>query len=661
MFLTLLTVLLFCSPLIFLAPKRWKAWGALTIVGAGVVAVAGIVAEVYRFGNVVLWEGRSLMFGAESLGADPLAALLLIVIATGGVAVTLYSKGYLKDYIERRSGAHLSLHYVSLTVLFLSMIFVVLCRGGFWFLASWEVMTIASFVLIMFDAGKKEVRKAALNYLILMHVGFVFIVAGFVTLHAAGLPATFESIALYCASHNPMPLFLLFLVGFGMKAGVFPLHIWLPEAHPAAPSHISALMSGVMIKMGVYGVLRTAMGLGADHYATAGTILFALGAVTGIYGVLLAAIQTDIKRLLAYSSIENIGIIFLATGAWLMALGTGNTFAALCALSGALLHTLGHSLFKVLLFFGAGNIYSRTHTTAIESLGGVAKKMPLTAALFVFATAAICALPPLGGFVSEFMIYFGFASTLASGSGGVLAALGGLLALSLVGGMVVIAFTKLYGVVFQGTPRSAAVGEAREAETESIAAAALPVAGILLIGFAPGVIVPNIFKIAARMSGMGDASYYTGKIADIMEGISATSAILTGIVLVLWLWRGMALRKRAIDRGPTWGCGFTAPNARMQYTGESFTEGLQSIATSLTKTTSEGSAVDKGETFPGRHNFAIRRRDKIEGLFNAWWVELLKMVNSRVMRLRTGKVNNYVLYALLFFLVVLILSLLGML
>ena len=246
---------------------------------------------------------------------DALSALFTLLVAAGSVASALYAKGYVDRYLDRKPAAHISLHYFAFTLLSLSMTAVVTASGGYTFLFWWELMTLSSFVLILFDAERKEVLKAALTYLVMMHLGFFALLIGFVVLQAAEGSADFGALAGYFAAHRPLPLLLVFLAGFGMKAGLFPMHVWLPEAHPAAPSHVSALMSGVMIKTGVYGVLRTAMYLPAgETLATAGVILLGAGIVTGLWGVLLAAMQNDIKRLLAYSSIENVGIIFIAIG-----------------------------------------------------------------------------------------------------------------------------------------------------------------------------------------------------------------------------------------------------------------------------------------------------------------------------------------------------------
>ena len=475
-FLYSLLVLTASSALIFAAPLRAKAWTTLALVGAGIAVLGTQAAVVLATGRThTLWTAApGPLFGGDSGSMDPLSALFVLIIGLGALASVLYSRGYLAHSLSEKSPAHVSLHYASLFTMSYAMLGVVTSDGGYSFLFFWELMTVASFLLILYDARRREVRRAALSYLIMMHIGFVLLLAGFVRLDAVTGSASFAALGEYFAVRPALPLFAVFLAGFGMKAGLFPMHVWLPEAHPAAPSHVSALMSGVMIKTGVYGILRVVCALdGAETIRTAGIVLLCAGIATGVWGVLLAAAQNDVKRLLAYSSIENVGIILLGVGLATLCKASGNDFAALCGLTGALLHTLNHSLFKSLLFFGAGNLVTQAHSTSLDALGGVARHMPVTAMLFLAGSAAICALPPLNGFVSELLIYLGLFDGIASGSDA-LSCGAGLAALALIGGVAVLAFTKLYGTAFLGSPRSHEVAEASEADACRLTAMALP-------------------------------------------------------------------------------------------------------------------------------------------------------------------------------------------
>ena len=658
-YLYLLLALALLVGALFIAHLRSKVWVAFAAVTAAAAAVAVPAVSVLAGAPaMVLLRAEGPLFGAEELAIDPLSALMLLIIGVAGISTVLYSRGYLQGYLNKKSSAHISLHYASLTTLVLSMMLVVMSGGGFSFLLSWELMTIASFLLILFDAERAEVLRAALAYLIMMHIGFVFLVAGFVGIDAACGSARFADLPACFAAGRTIPLFLLFLVGFGMKAGLFPMHVWLPEAHPAAPSHVSAIMSGVMIKTGVYGVIRVAWSVtDPAQMHTVGVIILAAGIVTGLWGVILAAAQNDAKRLLAYSSIENVGVIFIGLGISLLGRAAGNQAVAVTAMCGTLLHTVNHSLFKSLLFFGAGNIYSKMHTTLLDRFGGVAKHMPVTAILFLVGTAAICALPPLNGFAGEFLIYSGMLDSVSDGTDTLYAA-GGLIALALIGGVVMLAFTKLYSTVFLGSPRHHHVAEADEVDDCRIAAMGIPVAGIAAIGLLPQYAVRMVARVADCFAPAA-AQIMEAETIPVLERVSLTGWLLLIVIALLYVAKSRAQSRRTVAQGPTWGCGFTSPNIRMQYTGESFAEGLESIATSLTQNTVEGRAVGKSEIFPSAHNYNVRHKDRIDRLFAAWWMELLRLINKRIMRLRTGKINHYILFALLFLVAVFLLSLLN--
>jgi formate hydrogenlyase subunit 3/multisubunit Na+/H+ antiporter MnhD subunit len=661
MYLYSLIAAMLVALVIFLVPKRYKVWVATGVVS--LVALAAITVAVMAFMGqpVELVKFVTPFFGEESLAVDKLSALMLIIIAVASVATVLYSKGYVAGYLERYSEAHISMHYTALVTLVVSMMLVVVSSGGFSFLFAWELMTIASFMLILFEADRQEVRRAALNYLVMMHIGFLFLVVGFVMLYNVTGSANFAAINAYYEHANLLPLFVILFIGFGMKAGLFPMHIWLPEAHPAAPSHVSAIMSGVMIKTGVYGIIRIMQveELRADMLFTIGLIVLVSGAVTGLWGVILAAMQNDIKRLLAYSSIENVGVILIGLGIAAVGHAAGSPLVGMCGMCGALLHMVNHSLFKTMLFFSAGNIYSKMHTTAMNQMGGLAKHMPITAILMLFATVAICALPPLNGFVSELLIYIGMFNGVSNGYE-VLYSVTGIIVLSLIGGIVVLAFTKLYSVVFLGSPRSHHVAESTEVDSLRIVAMSIPAAFILIIGLAPQYVIIPISHVAEEVTNSVN-TIAVEHFAPTLESLSYVSIAFILVVTLLFFIKRRAQRNRTIAEGPTWGCGFTAVNTRMQYTGESFSEGLENIGKPLMKNTVDGRAVDKDEIFPLPHRYRIRHKDKVDSLLGRWWVQMMHRINEYVMRLRTGKVNNYITFALLFFVVVLILTLCGVL
>ena len=661
MYLYSLLAAIFVALVIFLVPQRYKVWAATGVVS--LVALAAITVAVMAFmgETVELVKFTTPFFGEESLAVDKLSALMLIIISVASVATVLYSRGYVEGYLKRFSEAHISMHYTALVTLVVSMMLVVMSSGGFSFLFAWELMTIASFMLILFEAERQEVRRAALNYLVMMHIGFLFLVVGFVMLFNVTGSANFSAINAYYENAKLLPLFVTLFIGFGMKAGLFPMHIWLPEAHPAAPSHVSAIMSGVMIKTGVYGIIRIMQveNLEGDMLFTIGLIVLVSGAVTGLWGVIFAAMQNDIKRLLAYSSIENVGVILIGLGIAAVGHAAGSPLVGMCGMCGALLHMVNHSLFKTMLFFSAGNIYSKMHTTAMNEMGGLAKHMPVTAIMMLFATVAICALPPLNGFVSELLIYIGMFNGVSSGYE-VLYSVTGIIVLSLIGGIVVLAFTKLYSVVFLGSPRSHHVAECTEVDNQRIVATCIPAAFILIIGVAPQYVIRPIAHVAEEVTNSVN-TIAVEHFAPTLSALSYVAIAFIVVVVLLYLLKRSAQRNRVITEGPTWGCGFTAVNTRMQYTGESFSEGLENIGKPLMKNTVDGRAVDKDEIFPLPHRYRIRHKDKVDSLLGRWWVQMMHRINEYVMRLRTGKVNNYITFALLFFVVVLILTLCGVL
>ena len=643
--------------LVFLIPRQGKWFWTL-----GIVAVGAILSVVEALGvltqdAIQVYRGVSnVLFGDQYEVVDALSALFFLILSLAAVSVTFYARGYVEPHAQQKPQVQVSLHYFCLMVMYFSMLMVVVARDGFLFLFAWELMTLASFLLVLFNGDKPKVRRAALNYLILMHVGFMFLLAGFVTLYVNGLPVSFDSLSLYFAQHDVLPLFVVFLIGFGMKAGIFPLHIWLPEAHPAAPAHVSALMSGVMVKMGIYGIMRVSSYIQTDLYLV-GLIVLIVGIVTGLWGVILATLQNDVKKILAYSSIENVGIILLALGVALLGKSQNDLFLAVMAYSGAVLHIVNHSFFKSLLYMGAGNVAVAAHSTSVDELGGLGRRMPLTARLFLLGSLAICAFPPLNGFISEFLIYGSLLEGISTNGTLCVEALFGLLFLAFIGGLVVMAFVKLYGVAFQGQPRSVAADEAREVSPWMLVAMAMPLAGILLVGMLPTLFLPGVFEASAQMLGISSGLEIYAVFAETFRELTLVLWVLFALTLLLWAVRRWALRHRHEGGSPTWVCGFTAPTPKLQYTGESFSESLERISERVMKKSGHEVDLASGEIFPVDHRFEVTRKDKIDQFFSRWWLMVLRRINAGMALLRTGKVNHYVLFAMLFLLLVFLMSL----
>ena len=452
----LFPVILTLTFLLFIIPKRFKYAYALAILVCG-VALTSAWSYVVLSGGTGTLEIPLLPWVIKNgliLKIDRLSAFFIAVVNFTVLTGFLYARGYLRPYYSTKNSLRFSIHYFAYLWLYLSMIMVVVIRDGLPFLIVWEIMALSSFLLVIFDAEDTSILKTGISYLIQMHVGMFFILIAFLIAGRETGQMSFDALNTYFSRNSSLLLFILFFTGFGIKAGFIPLHTWLPQAHPAAPSHVSGVMSGVMIKMGIYGILRVLMSV-QDNLLLIGIIILAVSLVSGILGVMMAIVQHDLKRLLAYHSIENIGIIGIGIGLGTIGLATDNTILSLLGFSGGLLHVLNHSLFKSLLFFNAGSVYQVTHTRNIEHLGGLMKKMPYTASLFLIGSLAICGLPPFNGFISEYLIYTGmFKSLSAANLNQSILILGSVVGLTLIGGLAIFCFTKAFGIVFLGEPRS---------------------------------------------------------------------------------------------------------------------------------------------------------------------------------------------------------------
>jgi hydrogenase-4 component B len=505
---------------------------------------------------------------AFAVGVDGLSAMFLLPIFLISTLGSIYGWSYWNQKEHPGNGRKLRLFYGLTTA---GMGLLVVARSSVLFLMGWEIMALSAFFLVATEDEREDVRATSWIYLIATHVGTLCLFALFALLRTAS-----DSFAL--ASFDPSALspgttraiLVLALVGFGVKAGIMPLHVWLPSAHAITPSHVSAIMSGVIIKMGIYGIVRITSLFPHPPLEWGGTVLL-LGAVSGVLGVAYAIGQHDLKRLLAYHSIENIGIIVMGLGLALLGRSLGRAELIVLGLSGALLHVWNHAMFKSLLFFSAGSVVHAVHTREIDRLGGLARQMPSTALAFLVGAVAICGLPPLNGFVSEFFIYLGLFGTLKSESGRlVVAAVLAAPALALIGGLALACFVKVFGAVFLGTARSADAGHAREAHFSMLAPMGVLGASCLLIGLAPQCVVPALEGAFAAWAPDLTAGAPGLAAAAPVAAISATAILLTAVLLLSGGLLAFLLRRGGVEQGPIWGCGYVAPTPRMQYTSSSF-------------------------------------------------------------------------------------------
>ncbi len=588
---------------------------------------------------------------------DALSAFFILVINFTMLTGILFAGGYLKPYLGKKNKSELGLHYFSFLWLHISMILVCMIRDGFAFLLSWELMTISSFVLVIFESDKRETIKTGINYLIQMHIGLIFIMVAFFLAYAAtGAEFGFDGLSAYFSKHRPFLLFFLFFIGFGIKAGFIPLHTWLPHAHPAAPSHVSAVMSGVMIKMGIYGILRVLTYIHTDLLFI-GLFVLIISLISGILGVTIAIVQHDIKKLLAYHSIENIGIIGAGIGIGLTGMAMNLPEVAVLGFAGGILHIFNHSLFKSLLFYSAGSVYQKTHTRNVSQLGGLMKKMPATALLFLLGSLAISGLPPFNGFISEFLIYKGMFSGLFPGDLPTdVILLFGFTGLVIIGGLAIFCFTKVFGIVFLGSPRSPGAENAGETSKPTLFPQILAGIMILLIGLFPGLFMDPLSRIVGVYTGQ---TRFLHDSVPLMNNLSLSSGIFILLVGVLWMIRKWAQKPKIVETGATWGCGYTGANPAIhQYSATSYAESIRELAPGIVNVKKHFQGFAEEEIFPGKRNFSSHAEDFVEeNLVSAPSSKLLQWLEKSAVFL-TGNLQHYLLYALVFLIVIFLLTLL---
>ncbi len=641
----------------FLALVAWRSWRLSTLFGAGGAVVGGVLGAVPALAVLAGGEVSSLRlawqvpYGSFFLEIDALSAWFLLTVLAVCTLAAIYGSQYLRAYADQKS---LGPPWFFFNLLTASMVLVLSARNGVLFLVAWEVMSLASFFLVTFDDEKDSVRQAGWIYLVATHLGTAFLLVLFILLGRQGGSLDFDTFTAGPGPWSAGLLFLLALVGFGTKAGFLPLHVWLPEAHPAAPSHVSAVMSGVMIKTGIYGLVRTLTFLGPPP-AWWGWTMIGIGLTSGILGVLFALAQHDLKRLLAYHSVENIGIIALGLGIGLVGQSSDLPAIAVLGYAGALLHVVNHALFKGLLFLGAGAVLHGTGTTDMEELGGLQKKMPVTALTFLIGAAAISGLPPLNGFASEFLIFLGaFAGSTQADSLRALPLLVGIAGLALIGGLAAACFAKAFGIVFLGLPRSHQAETAHAPGNWMRWPMIVMAAGCIFIGlFAPlvvGMLVP-VIQIVSGVSG-GRIAEQLGTASGLLGKISLAAGILIALVVGLTWLRWRLLRGRSVAESETWGCGYARPTARMQYTASSFAWPFTNWFRTLLRTRKQQPTLRA--YFPPEEELATETPAVWQESFYRPLFLGVRAALARLRWLQHGRVQVYVLYIALTIFVLLI-------
>jgi hydrogenase-4 component B len=640
--------------LVFAGQPRWCRLTAFagSVVASSLtaaVAVAVVLTGASRAGVLLRHDASGISFGYT---VTPLSAWFLLVLAMLAIPAAVYSIGYLSHAVSAERTAFVAAGF---NVLLGAVEAVFVADSVVAFLFAWELMTLATAALVATDHETASHRRAAYVYLAMSHVGTGCLVAAFMILasHAGSLSLSDILAGSMAPGGERNIVFALFFAGFGVKAGVIPLHVWLPEAHPAAPSSVSALMSGVLITTGLYGLFRCcAFGLGVPAWEW-GVALTLIGSLSAILGVLYALTQNDLKRLLAYSTIENSGIVLLGLGAATMALSSGRGDLAALGIAASLYHLLNHAVFKGLLFLGAGGVVMATGTRNIEQMGGLLKRMPSTALFFLVGAAAISGLPLLNGFVSEWLLFqallHGFQATPTL-SRLIFPVAGALLALTTA--LAAACFVKAFGTTFLARPRGTGVEKAHESPWTMLAPQAFLAAMCLVLGLAPGRVLGMVGGVTASLPGVRPAPEIVRGPFTIASGPGhfdhlAPPLVALSVLLAVALASALSLGARyAVRRAPTWGCGGEL-SARTEYTATAFSKPLMMIFSAIYRPTREVSRVGEvSPYFPSE----VRYRAEIEPTFERFvYRPLTRGVLDAAERMRVvqaGSLHAYLAYVL---------------
>jgi hydrogenase-4 component B len=583
-----------------------------------------------------------------SVALDPLSSFFVLGALLHGALSGMAGSQYL---LWRQGARPVGVAYFAFHLTIAAMVVVAIARNALLFLVAWELMAIASYFLVTYEDEREEVRAAGRVYLIATHLGAAFLLAFFAILgrHAGSFDFAAISAAREMDGATADLLFLLAVVGFGAKAGFMPLHVWLPDAYAAAPGFVSSVLSGVMSKFGIYGLVRAFFWLPAPP-AWWGWLLILVGMVSGVWGILLALSQRDLKRLLAYSSIENLGVIAVGLGAGLLAQSAGMRTLAVLSFAGTLLHVVNHGVFKSLLFLGAGAVRQATGTLDLEQLGGLAKRMPWVSLCFLTGCVAISGLPPFNGFVSEFFIYMGvFQTELAThaASSNPLAAesgLGVIAELSLITGFTAACFSKAYCVCFLGEPRSDAPQHAIAPNWLLGLPMGVLAIGCLALALAAPWVVKSLEPILQELTGFSVPAVQTElvKATDPLQWVLKTALTLIALTGALAFLRHRLLARRQVGVTGTWDCGYARPTPRIQYTGSSFVQPMTSFFALLVR--QRPTVTPPSGFFPPEASFRSHTPDVIRAQVYDRAFAGVTAALGKLRWLQHGRVHLYVLY-----------------
>ncbi|MGE5399273.1 MAG: proton-conducting transporter membrane subunit [Ignavibacteriales bacterium] len=641
-------IIQFLSAVLFLALKdegkysAFSHWGAIAGTAVGLSGTLGILASKMPV-MIDLYENS--LWGVFSLRFDYLALFFLIVIQLLSIPVLIYSMGYQKPYIA--SGRSVRLPVFSFIALIISLEMLTIANHAVLFLIFWELMALLSYINMIFENEKQEVQKGSFIYFVATHTATFILYVFFLLLHNKTGSWNFSDYHLLNdGSVLYYTLFVLGFIGFGIKAGFMPFHFWLPKAHPVAPTYLSAFLSGVIIKLGIYGIFRTIEFLSPND-PVIGWAVVIISLISAIFGVWYALAQHDIKTLLAYHSIENIGIIGLGMGVGLLGISYNNQAIIVLGFGGALLHTLNHAIFKSQLFMGSGIIYQNLHTRDIEKMGGIVHYAPWLTAFFLIGSVAISGIPPLNGFISEFIIYSGLFRSGSLAPYYTIFMLLVTVGLALVGGLAVACFTKVNSIMFLGLPRT----EYKKFTVSALdyVSICIPALLCILIGLFPQ---PALSLVAGVINGMAIPANAAGNAAN-ASGVLPDFYPVTIIFVLLFILAGIfygikrlySKRTAGVRVSKPWGCGYQHLTPRMQYTASSYADELNSIPANILLIHKSVSAPQ--DIFPAKGYYHSHSEDYMERkVVEPVYKKIIKRINS-IRFLSRNDIRTYVAYILL--------------
>jgi formate hydrogenlyase subunit 3/multisubunit Na+/H+ antiporter MnhD subunit len=642
---TLITVI----ALVFLAVTkgRTKGWIAVSVVLVNAGLTSWIAFQTLIGNPFETSFPGGYVFEEIPVRIDSLSGWFLLTMNLTMVTGIVYGVRYMAPYNDQSS--NMTLHYASYIVNHLSMIAVYSLQHSLAFLCAWELMAISAFLMVIFEHGRMEVLKAGINYIIQSHLCIVFLTIGFIWVSSKTGSYDFAAIGTYSGTVIPsvaLILFGCFFVGFSFKAGFVPFHTWLPYAHPAAPAHVSGVMSGVIIKLGIFGILRMLLLMNQNHLVV-GYAILTLSLITGIYGVILAIIQHNLKKLLAYHSIENIGIIGIGIGLGCIGMGLNKPYLAFAGFAGALLHTFNHSLFKSLLFYAAGTVLQSTHTANIEKLGGLIKKLPHTATFFLVTSLAICGLPPLNGFISEFMIYSGLFSGIRSDqlTQPVIIIIS-IFGLAIIGGLAMLCFTKAFSIVFLGTERHPIHHKIHDQDFFGLVPQYIVALFIIAVGLLPQLFINIVGRPVSLFVSSDILPSIQTEFIHSTRMVSLAAWLLILLSLLVLAIKKVASSTRNITTVPTWGCGYTTPSPRLQYTANSFVRSFRKLIRPLLIMNKEEDVIEG--VFPRSIHSETRPYDKLEALLIDKPTTYIRGIMGRFSFVQNGSVQYYISYGVIF-------------